>query len=90
MTSANFTSNMPSARYCAGFVIQRVKPLSTWKTSETQRIVKEAAEGGIGNARKEPEQAQADDSHEADDYRSPERVNGQRDRPAGRLIDHIA
>src|SRR5713101_2499280 len=36
ITSVNFTSNIPSARYCAGFVIHSVKPLMTWSTTAIQ------------------------------------------------------
>src|SRR5215470_10961348 len=35
-TSVNFTSNMPSARYCAGLVSHSVKPLTTWNATATQ------------------------------------------------------
>ena len=38
MTRVNFSSNIPSARYCAGLVIQSVliKPLNTWNATEIQ------------------------------------------------------
>src|SRR5713226_7310399 len=34
--SVNFTSNMPSARYCPGFVIHNVTPLMIWHAAANQ------------------------------------------------------
>src|SRR3979411_580801 len=34
--SAIFTSNMPSARYCVGLLINRVKPLMIWHAAANQ------------------------------------------------------
>src|SRR5205823_4007414 len=35
-TKKSFTSNMPSLRYCSGFVSQSVEPERNWTTKETQ------------------------------------------------------
>src|SRR5260221_14651431 len=36
ITSVNFTSNIPSARYCPGFVIHSVTPLMIWHAAANQ------------------------------------------------------
>src|SRR5262245_8910708 len=36
ITSVNFTSNMPSARYCPGFVSHSVTPLRIWHAAANQ------------------------------------------------------
>src|SRR6202040_382390 len=52
--SVNFTSNMPSARYCPGFVIHSVRPLMIWHAAANQmngRSIRIEGYGIVRNSR---------------------------------------
>jgi DMSO/TMAO reductase YedYZ molybdopterin-dependent catalytic subunit len=58
-TSVNFTSNMPATRYCAGFDIHSVKPLTNWNAMAIQMTGKKLLNEAYGIVLNNPSRRRA-------------------------------
>ena len=87
ITSVNFTSNMPSARYCSGFVSHSVTPLTIWHAAANQMNGTNLFIEVYGIVRNSPNRRRPMINVKTYDRRRSEGVDRQRERPTPGLID---